>query len=60
MKHPLFADYDLRRGMLRPAYDRLAEAHHVVRDPATDEISWPPSRLEDELRSLGLLDGVAA
>lgn len=46
--------YDLTRGMLRPAYDRLAEAHHVKRDPVTDEITWPPS-LEDELRKARLI-----
>jgi len=47
--------YDLKRWMLRPAYDRLANAHHVKRDPVTDEISWEPTRLEDELRKAGLL-----
>lgn len=40
---------------LRPDYDRLETAHHIVRDPITDEISWPPSGLEDELIRLGLI-----
>lgn len=47
--------YDLKRWMLRPAYDRLAEAHHVKRCPDTDEISWPPSNMVDQLRKLGLI-----
>jgi len=51
--------------MTRPLYDarglvpdpeRLAEAHHVRRDPVTDEISWPPSRMADVLRELKLID----
>lgn len=46
--------YD-RRG-LRPALDRLADAHHVKRDAVTDEISWPPVRMLDVLRQLGLDD----
>lgn len=47
--------YDLTRGCLRPAYDRLAEAHMVRRHPVTDEISWPATTLEDDLRRAGLL-----
>lgn len=47
--------YDLKRGMLRPAYDRLANAHHVRRDPRTDEISWEPTAIEQRLREAGLL-----
>jgi hypothetical protein len=51
--------------MMRPLYDarglvpdpeRLAEAHHVRRDPATDEVSWPPSRMAAILRELKLID----
>jgi hypothetical protein len=51
--------------MTRPLYDacglapdpeRLAEAHHVRRDPATDEVSWPPSRMAAVLRELKLID----
>lgn len=42
---------------LRPDYNRLEVAHHIRRDPVTDEISWEPSRMEDELRRLGLIDG---
>lgn len=49
------ARYDMARGMLRPAYERLAEAHHVRRNPETDEISWPATTLEDDLRKAGLL-----
>lgn len=40
---------------LRPDYDRLETAHHIVRHPITDEISWPSISLEDELIRLGLL-----
>jgi len=43
------------RGML-PDPDRLAEAHHVRRDPVTDEISWPPSRMAAVLRELKLIE----
>jgi hypothetical protein len=46
--------YDMVRRELRPAYDRLANAHHIKRNPVTEEISWPPS-LEDDLRKAGLL-----
>lgn len=48
------ARYDAR-GML-PDPDRLAEAHHVTRDPVTDEISWPPSRMADMLREMKLIE----
>lgn len=47
--------YDMRLGMLKPAYDRLADAHMIKRDPVTDEISWPSTTLEDDLRKAGLL-----
>jgi len=40
---------------LRPDYDRLEVAHHIRRDPVTDEISWEPTRMMDELRRLGLV-----
>jgi hypothetical protein len=43
------------RGLV-PNPDRLADAHHVKRDPATDEISWPPSRMADVLRELKLIE----
>jgi hypothetical protein len=46
--------YDARG--LMPDADRLAEARHVKRDPDTDEISWPPSRMADVLRELKLID----
>jgi len=51
--------------MTRPLYDarglvpdpeRLAEAHHVKRNPVTDEIAWPPSRMAAVLRELKLID----
>lgn len=47
--------YDLKRGMLRPDYARLANAHHIKRDPATDEISFEPSSIEQHLRDAGLI-----
>lgn len=47
--------YDLQRWMLRPDYARLANAHHIKRDPKTDEISWEPSSIEQRLREAGLL-----
>jgi hypothetical protein len=46
--------YDAR-GLL-PDPERLAEAHHVRRDPVTDEISWPPSRMADMLREMKLIE----
>jgi len=46
--------YDAR-GMV-PDPQRLADAHHVKRDPVTDEISWPPSTMAAILRDLKLLD----
>lgn len=46
--------YDARG--LTPAADRLANAHHVRRDPDTCEVSWPPSRMADVLRMLKLMD----
>jgi hypothetical protein len=51
MRRPL---YDARG--LVPDPDRLADAHHVTRDPVTDEISWPPSRMADMLRELKLIE----
>ncbi len=51
MTRPL---YDARG--LVPDPDRLADAHHVKRDPDTDEISWPPSRMADVLRELKLIE----
>ena len=48
------AGYDARG--LMPDADRLAEAHHVKRDPDTGEISWPPSRMAAILRELKLID----
>lgn len=41
---------------LRPDYDRLEQAHHIKVDPDTGEISWPPTKMEEELRRLGLID----
>lgn len=46
--------YDARG--LVPDLERLADAHHVKRDPVTDEISWPPSRMAAVLRELKLID----
>lgn len=47
--------YDLKRWMLRPDYARLANAHHIRRDPATYEISWEPVTIEARLREEGLI-----
>jgi len=47
--------YDLRRWMLRPDYDRLANARFIRRDPVTDEVSWEPVSIEERLREAGLL-----
>lgn len=41
---------------MRPDYNRLEDAYYIVRNPVTDEISWPPTRLLDELRKLGLVE----
>ena len=46
--------YDARG--LVPDPDRLAAAHHVKRNPVTDEISWPPSRMAAVLRNLKLIE----
>lgn len=46
--------YDARG--LMPDPDRLADARHVKRDAATDEISWPPSSMAAILRELKLID----
>ena len=51
-KYP--AGYDARG--LMPDADRLAEAHHVKRDPDTAEITWPPSSMAAILRELKLID----
>jgi hypothetical protein len=51
MTRPL---YDARG--LVPDPDRLAEARYINRDPVTDEISWPPSRMAAVLRELKLID----
>lgn len=40
---------------LRPAYDRLEDAFYISRDHDTDEVSWPPTRMMDELKRLGLI-----
>lgn len=54
-KRPSPTLYDLARGMLRPAYDRLANAHHIKRDPVTDEITFKPVSLEQRIREAGLV-----
>ena len=46
--------YDLTRRELRPDYARLSNAHHIKRDPVSDEISWEPTSLEQRLREAGL------
>lgn len=42
-------------GILQPDWSRLEEAHLIKRDPVTDEISWPPTSLEEQLRKAGLI-----
>lgn len=45
---------------MRPDYERMENAHYITVNPETREVSWPPSRLEEELAALGLLhDGHA-
>jgi len=39
-----------------PDPERMATAHHIRRDPDTGEISWPPTRMDDILRQLGLIN----
>jgi len=51
MTRPL---YDARG--LVPDPDRVADARYIKRDPVTDEISWPPSRMAAVLRELKLMD----
>jgi hypothetical protein len=34
----------------------MADAHHVRRDPVTDEISWPPDNMAAVLRELKLME----
>lgn len=46
--------YDAR-GMI-PDPDRLADARYIKRDPVTDEISWPPTRMADILWELKLIE----
>ena len=41
---------------LRPDYSRLEDAFYITRDRDTDEVSWPPTRMMDELKRLGLVD----
>ena len=48
------AGYDARG--LVPDPQRLAEARYIKRNPVTDEISWPPSRMADVLRELKLIE----
>jgi hypothetical protein len=42
-------------GILQPAWDRLADAYLIKRHPVTDEITWPNTCLEDDLRKAGLI-----
>lgn len=51
MTRPRYDD----RGLV-PDPDRVADARYIKRDPVTDEISWPPSRMADVLRDLKLID----
>lgn len=38
-----------------PDPQRMADAHHIKRDPETGEISWPPTRMHDMLKELKLV-----
>lgn len=41
---------------LRPDYARLEDAFYISRNPDTHEVSWPPTRMMDQLEKLGLVD----
>ncbi len=51
MRRPVY-----RNGAMLPDPDRVADAHHIRRDPVTGEISWPPSRMAAVLRELKLIE----
>ena len=51
MRRPVY-----RNGAMLPDPDRVADAHHIRRDPVTGEISWPPSRMAEVLRELKLME----
>lgn len=42
-------------GHLQPDYNRLEDAFYITVNPDTGEISWPPTRMMDQLRELGLV-----
>lgn len=44
---------------LRPDYARLDDAAYIHRNPETGEVSWPPTRMVNELRRLGLIPEAA-
>jgi hypothetical protein len=41
---------------LCPDYNRLEDAFYISRDPDTYEVSWPFTRMMDELKRLGLVN----
>lgn len=41
---------------MRPDYNKMEVAHYIWRDPETDEISWEPTEIEEELIRLGLME----
>ena len=45
-----------RNGAMLPDPERMATAHHIRRNPDTGEVSWPPTRMDDVLRQLGLIN----
>ena len=45
-----------RNGAMLPDPGRIADAQHVKRNADTGEISWPPTRMDDVLRQLGLIN----
>lgn len=42
-------------GILQPDWSRLEQAHLIKRHPVTDEVTWEPTGLEDQLRKAGLI-----
>jgi hypothetical protein len=55
MKKPTTKIKGWADGILQPDWSRLEEAHLIKRDPVTDEISWPPTSIEEQLKKAGLI-----
>jgi hypothetical protein len=41
---------------MRPDYNRMDMAQYIIMGPETREISWEPTRIEQELARLGLIE----